>query len=322
MSRYQAILQVYEAQNALGIARTAGAEQYAADVFAKAQEQFQQAQQLQNGKGNDDRIVQYARAATEIAEDARIIAERHQEEEIVLAARRDTVAAEQAKLQAQVTAQKEHERADNAQAQAQAEHEARERAELEARMARERAETATAVIVQTPAPAPAPQPAQTTPPVNTDNAAKEERGRLLQHMDSAMMTRDTPRGLDATLTDADFSGGQLKPSPANAVAQLAVVLMAHPGLRVTVEGNCDSSEGSGLASERANAVAAALVRAGVPRQQVSSMSAGNSRLLVSNATEHGRMENRRVEILVNGDAIGTVPSWETTYPLSFNREKK
>jgi outer membrane protein OmpA-like peptidoglycan-associated protein len=318
MSRYQAILQVYEAQNALGIARTAGAEKYAPDVLAKAQEEFNQAQQLQSGKGNDDRIVQYARSATEIAEDARIIAERHQEEEAVVAARRDTVAAEQAKLQAQVTAEKERQRADTAQAQAQAEHEARERAELEAKMARDRADqTPTAVIVQT---VPA-QSLQTAAPA-PDNSAKELRVQLLQRMDTAMLTRDTPRGLDATLNDNDFAGGQLKPAAASGVAQLAATLMNHPGLRITVEGDTDSADGSGLASQRAATVAAALVRAGVPAQQVSSVSAGNSRLVVSNATERGRIENRRVEILVSGDAIGTVPTWDQTYPLSFDREKK
>ena len=43
MSRYQAILQTYEAQNAMGIARAAGAQKYAPDVFAKAQQELAQA---------------------------------------------------------------------------------------------------------------------------------------------------------------------------------------------------------------------------------------------------------------------------------------
>lgn len=80
MSRYEAILQTYEAQNAMGIASAAGAQKYAPDVFSKAQAELAQAQQLQTTKGNDDIIVQHARAATEIAEDARIIAERRQQD--------------------------------------------------------------------------------------------------------------------------------------------------------------------------------------------------------------------------------------------------
>ena len=97
------------------------------------------------------------------------------------------------------------------------------------------------------------------------------------------------------------------------------MLAAHPGLRISVEGNSDTPEGSDMARQRAQAVAAALTAAGVPAQRISSQSVGNSRLLVSNATEEGRMENRRVEIVITGDAIGTVPSWDRTYPLSFNR---
>jgi outer membrane protein OmpA-like peptidoglycan-associated protein len=324
MSRYQAILQVYEAQNALGIARAAGAEQYASDVFAKAQEEYNQAQQLQmNGKGNDDRIVQYARAATEIAEDARTIADRRREESTLVAVRQETVEAQQAQLQAELKAMKEHERADNAEARVQAEREGRERAEAETKAAKEQNQQATVVIVQPPA-APQPQPAvQAVPPMlnANDDAARELRLRLLQRMNLAIVTRDTPRGLNASLTDSDFTGGQLQAGPERALAQLAAALQSHPDLKISVEGNSDSPEGSGLAAQRASAVAAALVRAGVPAQQVSSMSLGNSHLVVSNATDRGRIENRRVEIVISGNAIGTVPSWDRTYPLSFNRLK-
>ena len=324
MSRYQAILQVYEAQNALGIARAAGAEQYAPDVFAKAQEEYNQAQQLQmNSKGNDDRIVQYARAATEIAEDARTIADRRREESTLVAVRQETVEAQQAQLQAELKAMKEGERADNAEAKTQMEREKRERAEAETKAAKEQNQQATVVIVQPPAPEPQ-QAVQPVPPMlnANDDGARELRLRLLQRMNLAMVTRDTPRGLDATLTDGDFTGGQLQPGPERALTQMAAALQSHPDLKISVEGNSDSPEGSGLAAQRASAVAAALVRAGVPAQQVSSMSLGNSHLIVSNVTDRGRVENRRVEIVISGNAIGTVPSWDRTYPLSFESAEK
>ena len=319
MGRYQAILQVYEAQNALGIARTAGAEKYAADVLAKAQEELKNAQQLEASKGNDDLIVQHARAATEIAEDARIIAERHSEEAAILAARQDTATAQQAQLQAEAKAQQEHERAVTAQAQAQTEREARERAELDAQMAKERAAQPSATVMVQPA------PTVEIVQVRADHSAdgaKDVRLRLLQRMSSAVVTRDTPRGLDATLDDADSTVSQLRLVPASAVSQLAAALASHPGLKVSVEGNSDTPDGSGLASQRASAVAAALTRAGVSAQQVTSISEGNSRLIVSNATERGRVENRRVEIVVSGDEIGTVPTWDRSYPLSFDRSKR
>jgi outer membrane protein OmpA-like peptidoglycan-associated protein len=325
MSRYDAILQTYEAQNAMGIASAAGAERYAPDVFAKARAELSQAQQLQSGKGNDDLVVQHARAATEIAEDARIIAERHQQEDALIAARQDTVDAQQAQVRAEAKAEREKERADNAraqaqnaEAQAQMEREAREQAEADARAAREQAEQATVVVVQPPQSAQVPQ--ANMPQTNQDAAAKQFRTQLLRHLNMAMVTRDTPRGLDATLSDADFDHGQLRAGPANAVSGMASLLAAHPDLRISVEGNSDTPEGSDLARQRAQSVAAALMAAGVPAQRISTQSFGNSRLLVSNSTEQGRMENRRVEIVITGDAIGTVPSWDRMYPLSFNRQ--
>jgi outer membrane protein OmpA-like peptidoglycan-associated protein len=323
MSRYQAILETYEAQNAMGIASVAGAQKYASDVFAKAQQELAQAQQLESTKGNDDLIVQHARAATEIAEDARIIAERHQQDDALIALRHDAAtaqqaqlkAAQQAQMKAEARAEREKARADNAQAQALAEREARERAEADARLAREQAEQATVVVVQQP---PAPQAAQ-TPQVNQDAATKEMRRQLLQHLNMAIVTRDTPRGLDATLGDSDFDHGQLRAGPADAVSRLAGILAAHPDLRISVEGNADTAEGSEMARQRAQAVAAALTAAGVSPQRISCQNLGSSRPLVSNATEQGRIENRRVEIVITGDAIGNVPSWDRTYPLSFNQ---
>ncbi len=317
MSRYEAILQTYEAQNALGIANTAGAQKYAPDVFAKAQAELAQAQQLQSTKGNDDIIVQHARAATEIAEDARVIAERHGQEAALIAARQDTMDAQQAQLKAEAKAERERQRADNAQVQAQLEREARERAQADAVLARQQAEQATVVEVQ---PAPATQPAITPQQTNQNAAARQIRAQLLQRLNMAMVTRDTPRGLDATLNDPDFDRGQLRPGPANAVSRMAAMLAAHPDLRISVEGNADTAEGSEMARQRAQAVAAALGAAGVPSRRISVQSFGNSRPLVSNATEQGRMENRRVEIIVTGDEIGNVPSWDRTYPLSFNRQ--
>jgi len=316
MGRYEAILQTYEAQNAIGIATTAGAQQYAPDVLAKAERELAQAQQLQTTKGNDDMIVQHARAATEMAEDARIIAERHEQDAALIAARQRTVQAQEAQQQAQQMAEREKERADNAQALAQMEREARQRAEADAKIAREQAEQATVIEVQ-PAPA-----AQTNPagqPANEETEHKQFRSSLLQRLNMAIVTRDTPRGLDATLEDADFDRGQLRPSSSSAVARMAAVLAAYPHLRISVEGNSDTPEGSELARQRAQSVVAALTAAGIPARQITSEDYGNSRLLVSNATEQGRMENRRVEIVITGDAIGTVPSWDRTYPISLNR---
>ena len=315
MSRYQAILEIYEAENALGIAGTAGAEKYAPDVFAKARQELAQAQQLQQDNGNDEIIVQHARAATEIAEDARVITNRRKQDETMAAVRQQTIEAQLARQQAEAAAEKERARADTAEAQAQLEHQARERAERDAQAAREESEQAAMIVAQ---PVPAPQPAQAPQP-DREAAAREMRAQLLQQMNATMVTHDTPRGLVATLHESDFDRSQLRAGPVDAVSRLAVVLIAHPDLKVSVEGHSDIPEGSEFARKRADAVAGALMRAGVPAQQITTEDLGDLRPLVSNETEQGRMENRRVEIVISGDAIGTMPSWDHSYPLSFNR---
>jgi outer membrane protein OmpA-like peptidoglycan-associated protein len=154
--------------------------------------------------------------------------------------------------------------------------------------------------------------------VNQDAGAKQLRAQILQRLNMAIVTRATPRGLDATLHDSEFDHGQLRPGAASALARMAAVLGAHPDLRISVEGNSDSPEDASLARERAQAVAAAFTLAGIPTQRISCQDFGASRPLVSNATEQGRMENRRVEIVITGAAIGNVPSWDRTYSLSFS----
>jgi outer membrane protein OmpA-like peptidoglycan-associated protein len=235
-----------------------------------------------------------------------------------MAARRQTADAQEATTMAEARAAREKVRADNAQAQADAERAARERAEADARLAREQAEQATVITVQE---APPPPQQQSHPPqVSPDATAKEVRRQLLMHLNMAIVTRDTPRGLDATLNDPDFDHGQLRAGPAGGVSRIAAVLSAHPDLRVAVEGYSDTAEGSEMARQRAQSVAAALSAAGVPAARISCQSYGNSRPVVSNATEQGRLENRRVEIVITGGSIGNVPSWDRTYPLSFNRQ--
>jgi hypothetical protein len=67
--RYEAVLQLYEAQNAIGIARAGGAEQYARNTFERARELLAEAQQLQNSKTATSQVIQVAREAAQTAED-------------------------------------------------------------------------------------------------------------------------------------------------------------------------------------------------------------------------------------------------------------
>jgi hypothetical protein len=75
LNQYEAVLALYQAQNALQIARAQGAERYAADTLQKAEQLYQQAQTLRNDdKGESKRVVMMAREAAQTAEDARAIA--------------------------------------------------------------------------------------------------------------------------------------------------------------------------------------------------------------------------------------------------------
>lgn len=135
----------------------------------------------------------------------------------------------------------------------------------------------------------------------------------MRRLSEALPTRDTPRGLVVTVKDSDFANGTLGRSATEGLARLAFVIDSLPGLRAVVEGHTNAAGTERESEDRAAAVRNALVSAGLPGTVVSSVGFGNSRPLASNATVSGRIVNRRVEIVISGDAIGTVPLWERTY---------
>src|SRR5439155_885630 len=82
---------------------------------------------------------------------------------------------------------------------------------------------------------------------------------------------------------------------------------------VEVEGHTESPDKDGLSRRRAEAVRDALVRRGLPATIVTARGLGNSRPLYANTTAGGREENQRVEIVISGDPIGSLPFWDRTY---------
>ncbi|HUI79700.1 MAG TPA: OmpA family protein [Bryobacteraceae bacterium] len=310
MNRYEAILEVYQAQNAIGVARAANAEQYAPNTLAKAQQELGEAQRLEESKSDTSLIVQSARAAAQTAEDARVISERRMQDEKLAKAQQDATTAQQAKAQADAAAQQARIDADAARAQAEAERAAHQRAEADAALARASAAQAQAdrvatVIVE-------------TPKKHKDRQAEQTgiRSQMLERLNGIAITRDTPRGLVVTLPDSDFAGPSPRAGASSQIAQVAAVVSSQPGLRVEVEGHSDSAANAQRASERASMVRNSLVSAGLANASVTSQGFGDSRPMVSNTTEAGRTENRRVEIVISGDAIGSLPFWDRTYSLS------
>jgi outer membrane protein OmpA-like peptidoglycan-associated protein len=96
---------------------------------------------------------------------------------------------------------------------------------------------------------------------------------------------------------------------ADRLGRVAAVLRTHPDLTVEVDGN------EAFSYERAESVRDIMIGNGLPAGMVIARGLGDSRPLTSNATAAGREQNRRVEIVVSGNPIGTMPYWAQSYTL-------
>jgi outer membrane protein OmpA-like peptidoglycan-associated protein len=324
MRKYEALVELYQAQNAVAIARNAHADQYASDTFGKAQQLLTEAEQLNANKSVDShRVVESAREAAQTAEDARLIAERRVQESRLAAANAQVVAAQQAKAQAEAAAQQARVEADSAQARAADESAARQRAEREAAAASERLARVQAEAASLVQAAQAQAAAATAAVVVIDRQQEQDaarsalRGRLMEQLQGVITTRDNSRGLVVVVSETGFSGGLLTPACSGQLARVTQVVSAHPGLRVQVEGYTDLPNTEGVASQRAQLVRDALVAAGLSPSIVEARGMGTERPVTSNATAAGRAENRRVEIVISGDPIGRLPLWEHPTTLTL-----
>jgi flagellar motor protein MotB len=315
MREYEMLTEIYQAQNAMGIARSANAERYAPNTLAKAQLLLTEAQQLHASKADRARVIQSARQAAETAEDARLIAEKQKQEDTVANAHAEVSRAQQETARAENDAQLARSQAQASQAQADAERSARQRAEADADAARQRATRAEAKLDASPRESSAVVVVRPAPADSGRKAAL--RISLLEQLNGTFATRDTPRGLVVTIPDTDFRGDQLAGETSATVARISAIVAAHPGLRIEIEGHADSEAAAASASKRAEEVRAALVSRGLPAGTViSARGWGASRPLVSNASPGGREQNRRVEIVISGEPIGDLASWDHTYSLT------
>lgn len=136
------------------------------------------------------------------------------------------------------------------------------------------------------------------------------RARLETQLNSILQTRDSARGLIVSMSDVLFDTGKytLLPGAREKLAKVAGILLAYPGLNIAVAGYTDNV-GSGqfnqrLSEQRAEAVRDYLVRDGVAGNSVTATGFGNSQPVASNNDAAGRQANRRVELVVSGEAIG------------------
>jgi flagellar motor protein MotB len=312
MDRYEAILELYEAQNAIGIARAANAEQYAPQTFAKAQQLYDTAKNLESGRASSKLTVQDAREAVQTAEDARMIAERSREEETLVSARTEAAHSQRALARAEQEAQRAQSEADAARIRADAEHVARERAEAEAARAQAARADASARVVPV-------QPQITIVQPRPDTRKSDLRMGLLEQLNGVIAVRDTSRGLVAALPNSAFEGSRLQAAVSSRLARIAAVVLAHPGLRIDVEGNTDSSATEVLSSQRAEAVRRGLIAQSLPASSVTARGLGDTHPFGPNSSAAGREANRRVEIVISGDPIGDMAFWDHRYTLTPDR---
>ncbi len=138
----------------------------------------------------------------------------------------------------------------------------------------------------------------------------EMRKRLSQQLNSILQTRESARGLIVSMSDVLFDSGKysLKPGAREKLAKVAGILLSYPGLNIEVGGYTDNVGGDAmnqtLSENRAGSVRDYLVQQGVSTNAVSSRGYGNSLPVASNNNSAGRQQNRRVELLVSGEAIG------------------
>jgi outer membrane protein OmpA-like peptidoglycan-associated protein len=280
-------LEFFEARNAVRIAQSEGAEQYAPDSYQRAVQLMNNSDEYATRKNVPNKpLIAVARETVQTAEDARAIAVKKMDDQRIAN-----------DLQNSTDAQ--------AQSQAQADEATRQKEQAQSDMAANQAASAAAVSA---AQADADQSRLAAQQANTDKAAM--RARLSAQLNSILETRDSARGLIVSMSDVLFDTGQysLKPGAREKLAKVAGILLAYPGLNIEVGGYTDNVGGDDmnqkLSENRADAVRDYLVQEGVTTNSVSARGFGNTLPVASNDNSAGRQQNRRVELLVSGDAIG------------------
>jgi outer membrane protein OmpA-like peptidoglycan-associated protein len=300
-------LELYEADNAVRIAQDAGADKDAPKIMAQAMLDEQNASALDGNKHGDLKMeITEAREAVERAEDARIASLRKQAAE---RAQAQVTAKEQAQADAALSQQQAAQsQADAAQSQATA-----QQAKLDAEQAQAAKAQADAARAEAEAETAAAQ-AKALEADKNANDANAVREKLRLQLNSVLATSETARGLIVSMPDVLFDTGKytLKQTTLISLAKVAGILEAYPGLNVQVEGYTDSTGSDELnqklSENRAMAVKDFLVSQGESQGSINSTGFGKNDPVADNGSVNGRALNRRVNLVVSGDAIGIAES--------------
>lgn len=323
-------LTLLEARNAVAIAKAAGAAQYAPDSLQKAETYLARAEDYLKRKQGKTPIGTAARGATQMAEDARVLTIRRKEQERI-ANEKQAMLDKQRKAEAEAAASA----AAEAQAKAQAEEDARRRAQAEAdtaaaekaqaqaQLQQAQADAARAAALADQQKAEAEAEKQRQAAAEAIRQKEEQRQRLLNQLNQVLETKDTPRGLVVSMPDVLFDSGSytLKPAARERLARISGIVLAYPDLRLEIEGHTDSvgsdAYNQTLSEKRAGSVRDYLMSNGVSINNVIARGMGKENPVADNSTAAGRKLNRRVELIVSGDVIGTqITPGATTTPAA------
>ena len=256
-------IELYQARNAVQIARWQKAGEFAKDTLDKAVAELNKAEAAMKGeKSNLDAVIMASRESVQFSEDASNVAATRAEEARLAAERK-------ASDDREVAAREEKAKAD---------------------AARDAALSQTASVKA---------------------EVEKRRSALLQQLNSVLATKDTDRGLVATMADVTFATGKadLKPEARETLARLAGIVSLLPKLEFVIEGYTDhvgsDAQNLTLSGKRAQAVREFLVAKGVPATAVTAKGLGEASPVAPNDSPEGRAKNRRVEIVVGGEVIGT-----------------
>jgi outer membrane protein OmpA-like peptidoglycan-associated protein len=326
-------LEFFEARNAVRIAKSAGAEENATSSYQNAVAQMKHVDDLATMKHTDKKaLISASREVVQTADDAREIAvkridadridaEKNAAAQQVSDANAKSERDKQARLNAEaVSADADHRRADADKAA-----DAAQQLQLNAQAESERnrlaaidANKATADAQQSQRDAEAESALNKAAAANSDQQLKqavldreELRAKLLQQFNAILATRDTARGLVVNLSDVLFDTGKytLRPLAREKLAKISGIVLAYPDLRLAIEGNTDSvgtdAMNQALSEKRASSVLDYLAQQNIPAASMTSQGFGKTQPIASNDTAEGRQQNRRVELVVSGDVIGT-----------------
>jgi len=328
-------LDLYEARNAVRIARWSGADVSASESYQKASKLLAEAEAAKKSNAGSKAIAVASREAVQTAEDSRLITLKNQADARIAKEREDSASREAAIITA--SAQREaasnaaiavaradasdaerglaaaRQQADRARLDAQ---DAARRAADDARAQAERTRLDSELTAQRAArdkesAETANEVARKNAVAENDREKQELRNKLVIQLNAILQTQDSAKGLIVNMSDVLFDSGQftLKPGAREKLSKISGIVLAYPTLKLEVEGYTDSvgtdQSNMVLSSNRAKTVLDFMVKQGIVTSSISATGFGESQPVATNDTAAGRQQNRRVELVVSGEVIGS-----------------